>query len=583
MFIRFILLPLFIYICAWGGLYAALEQSHQDAFKHLGLSEERAHLHDLHRNFKMSDYTFSRDKKPEKEELIITLYVTFIAWDENRDDKTLRARARDLLNYLNEKFTKHHDPDDKGVDDDDATLEHEFLRWMVDHKFISDCAGSSYNIPLWLVIKYPRILDFEEGRYFLTVMSKDSLYDVPEFKELLALLEEMTQGRSHRTSYMTHPGTIIHDIAGVQTSFIRSLNFNPASLLPGGESADGGDNKGNDQENHKDDSPDSPDDTSHDARDEDDMLMQPPLSLSPLMAWASQGIWNSIMYEKYKRVHGACVEKLATYYKQRPFLSPYADKASYLVDCLEGAYIHELYTTPALILWARADESQHKKYLTQALKQGINFASPSFFADLKKFTQHNKDPYWDRFLSVFQPFSPDEVDDIAHRQKIGSEFLSRAILSGASVSTIELIIKLGADVNALTFGEAPLMNAANKPDVMALLIACGADVNKPNPFGKTALFYAIQFGDYRCVEFLIQKGADVNQALYGLSTFMDISHKSFDLGCYFLLEHVADFTPLVYARRYATQDVQNLLILQGAHYPPDKRDAWIRGEIQGLS
>ncbi len=60
--------------------------------------------------------------------------------------------------------------------------------------------------------------------------------------------------------------------------------------------------------------------------------------------------------------------------------------------------------------------------------------------------------------------------------------------------------------------ESLLMLAATRADVIDALLAAGADPNRRNEFGKTALMYAVQERNLPGVRRLIQGGADVNAA-----------------------------------------------------------------------
>jgi ankyrin repeat protein len=75
---------------------------------------------------------------------------------------------------------------------------------------------------------------------------------------------------------------------------------------------------------------------------------------------------------------------------------------------------------------------------------------------------------------------------------------------------VELLISKGANVNAGTY--LPLYGAAKRghKDIVELLIAKGAEVDKKDYRGYTALFTAAQWGWKDIAELLIAKGANVN-------------------------------------------------------------------------
>ena len=80
---------------------------------------------------------------------------------------------------------------------------------------------------------------------------------------------------------------------------------------------------------------------------------------------------------------------------------------------------------------------------------------------------------------------------------------------------VKLLIAAGADVNkADKWGSPPLHSAAEygHTDCVKLLIAAGADVNKTNEDSETPLYTAAWNGHTECVKLLIDAGADVNKA-----------------------------------------------------------------------
>lgn len=85
---------------------------------------------------------------------------------------------------------------------------------------------------------------------------------------------------------------------------------------------------------------------------------------------------------------------------------------------------------------------------------------------------------------------------------------------GGHQNILELLIRLGADVNAKTeYGETALMYGAKngKRDTVELLIKSGANINAKDDDGETALIYAIKSSsDIDTIDLLIKSGADVN-------------------------------------------------------------------------
>ncbi|MCH2367410.1 MAG: ankyrin repeat domain-containing protein, partial [Planctomycetes bacterium] len=72
--------------------------------------------------------------------------------------------------------------------------------------------------------------------------------------------------------------------------------------------------------------------------------------------------------------------------------------------------------------------------------------------------------------------------------------------------------KTGAQLGGLEGGD--IWAAARSGDVEALRnhVKPGADINKKDQFGTTALHWAVALGRVEAVKFLLQKGADVNES-----------------------------------------------------------------------
>lgn len=81
------------------------------------------------------------------------------------------------------------------------------------------------------------------------------------------------------------------------------------------------------------------------------------------------------------------------------------------------------------------------------------------------------------------------------------------------LETVKYLLDNGADVNQpTTDGESALIGATwgCHRHVARLLMAHGADVNIRNQaYGMTPLMFAVQCGDIKLVQFLIQSGADI--------------------------------------------------------------------------
>ncbi len=249
-------------------------------------------------------------------------------------------------------------------------------------------------------------------------------------------------------------------------------------------------------------------------------------SLLPLQSWGYLGIWNYKNYEKFLILFKNASEEMKTFYKKIPELEIYEAKA------------------PELLAW-------YVKYLLPKL---------SFNAETKPFQiLVPQNLTQETIISLTSDFSKEEL----------TEALNIAILKHAPINVVDYLLKKGADPNHLVYYESALMKAVDQVDVLKLLLQKGAKVNVENPFGKTALFYAIQFGSLESIKALVEAGANVNHPLKSLKILKEINDEILPPMPYiceqYSLEHVAQFTPLVYALRYKQSGVIEYLKSKGAH------------------
>jgi uncharacterized protein YecT (DUF1311 family) len=240
--------------------------------------------------------------------------------------------------------------------------------------------------------------------------------------------------------------------------------------------------------------------------------------LAPLLAWSYQGIWNRHSYITFEMLFRNAAEELKQYYERHARMkefSPYADwvLSTYIYHCFTMLY--PISETPAYQVFKTPNEP------LEVLKEKT-----------KSFSQTD----WDQSLSI-------------------------AILNHYSSDILEWLIASGANVNAASFDETPLMKAVDQPHVLALLLKRGANIEQQNPFGKTALFYAIQFNQFDSVKLLVEANANVNHQLKDFDRFIALHEEGGD----YLLEKVSRFTPYIYSLRYASKEVTDYLLANGAN------------------
>jgi uncharacterized protein len=91
---------------------------------------------------------------------------------------------------------------------------------------------------------------------------------------------------------------------------------------------------------------------------------------------------------------------------------------------------------------------------------------------------------------------------------------------------LKALIAGGLDKNAVSSARPLIMNATSENSMPALeyLVSIGADVNKPDTAGKTALIFALTRMDLDQVEYLLHHGANPNavtKAGWGFSNLLE--------------------------------------------------------------
>ncbi len=170
-------------------------------------------------------------------------------------------------------------------------------------------------------------------------------------------------------------------------------------------------------------------------------------------------------------------------------------------------------------------------------------------------TEQNYDEYEPTVVNFMALFGINKINDLKSFIKtLGierkSEFLHHAVVANLDFNFIHWLVQNGADVNYEFRNETALMASFRNIEVMKLLIKSGANIAAENKEKETALFYAVKFNNVEAVTFLIDIGANVNAVI----TPSPIASNKMAFSK----------TPLVYAKRYASKEIVDLLIKNGA-------------------
>lgn len=141
--------------------------------------------------------------------------------------------------------------------------------------------------------------------------------------------------------------------------------------------------------------------------------------------------------------------------------------------------------------------------------------------------------------------------------------LKIAILENKSIEFLSVLIKWGANLNS--GHESAIFYSLKNLAMLKFLLQNGADVNYKNSFGKTPLFYAVEFKDENLVNLLINSGANLNSKI--ISSYEKAALDSAGSGylpfslC--ALNHTSK-SLLMHAAKYSNLAIVKLLIRNGA-------------------
>jgi hypothetical protein len=246
---------------------------------------------------------------------------------------------------------------------------------------------------------------------------------------------------------------------------------------------------------------------------------------SELLKWSYLGPWNRKKYQVLEKIFPLMASDLRAFYESVPPLAAFT-----------------AHTTRAL-----------NAYLFFNFDTKIALASDKAYALFVTDTEKDLD----RLLARTKDF--DQTD--------WNAALAYAVLSGRPVQDLKRLVEKGAKVDAAIDEETPLMKAADRADVLLFLLSQKAPVDAHNDFGKTALFYAVQFNNLDSVKALVEAGANANMQL-----------KIMNEEQYYEFQFVLGFTPLAYSMRYGSPEMTTYLVEKGAALngvDKEKLEEWV--------
>lgn len=144
--------------------------------------------------------------------------------------------------------------------------------------------------------------------------------------------------------------------------------------------------------------------------------------------------------------------------------------------------------------------------------------------------------------------------------------LQAALLNQREKEILELLIRFGTRIDEGY--ESAIFYALENYENTNFLIQNGANVNQANAFGKTPLFYAVEFNRLDIIKLLLDNGANVNQKYINNNEKLALSANIGSNTPYFItfcaLEHTSK-NVLMHAAAYGNVEILKLLISKGAN------------------
>ncbi|MSN97048.1 ankyrin repeat domain-containing protein [Campylobacter sp. FMV-PI01] len=234
-----------------------------------------------------------------------------------------------------------------------------------------------------------------------------------------------------------------------------------------------------------------------------------------LQSWSLKSLDNYIAYQKFNSAYNTSFQSLVNFYKK-------------------------IYDEASAVFLAKKVANEFLKF---AGGDKINFKMDEFEDILSS-------KYLDEKMLIEYIYE--------HKNLNLNKALKISILKKRNFDFINYILDLGAVINE--GHESALFYALKDLNMVKFLLKKGADINYKNSFGKTVLFYAVEFKDKDLVKFLITNKADVNAKI--ISNYEKSSINSSNLK-FCALNHTSK-SVLMHAAKYSNLEIVKILIQNGA-------------------
>lgn len=170
-------------------------------------------------------------------------------------------------------------------------------------------------------------------------------------------------------------------------------------------------------------------------------------------------------------------------------------------------------------------------------------------------------PYTDQAVTGDYTQFLASIDSASDPQKTNS--LRRLLAHDAETDVIERLASSIKTFPVKSRSEPIIANAVYSPANLQVLLDAGYPPDQQNEFGKTTLYYAVQFGQHESVEVLLAHGANVNHK------YQQENEDPFDCSG---IEHWGR-TPLMHAAQHSDPEMVSVLLAAGA----DPKDTDVKG------